>query len=212
MTLAKPPAAQTMTDEELVERIINGEKHLYEGLMRKYNSRMFRISMSIIDDDMEAEDIMQTAYINAYRQLSSFNNKSSFGTWLTRILINESLLHKKQKQRREHIYSEIEVTENHNDTPLKSLMNKELKNILEKAVLTLPEKYRLVFVMREMEEMSTNETMEVLNIGESNVKIRLTRAKEMLRNELSSHFKAQQLFDFHLTRCDRVVNFVMDQI
>jgi len=201
-----------MTDEEIIEHILNGEKHLYEGLMRKYNSRMFRISMSIINDDMEAEDIMQMAYVNAYQQLAAFNKKSSFATWLTRILINESLLHKKKRQRREHIYSEQKLTEHHNDTPLKSLMNKELKNILEKAVLTLPEKYRLVFVMREIEEMSTNETMEVLNIGESNVKIRLTRAKEMLRNELSSQFRSQQLFDFHLTRCDRVVNFVMDKI
>ena len=212
MISAKRSIAQTMTDEETVERIIKGEKYLYETLMRKYNSRMFRISMSIIDDDMEAEDIMQTAYINAYRQLPAFNHKSSFATWLTRILINESLLHKKQRQRREQVYSELKVNENHTDTPLKSLMSKELTDILEKAVLTLPEKYRLVFVMREIEEMSTNETMEVLNIGESNVKIRLTRAKEMLRNELSSQFKTHQLFDFHLTRCDRVVNFVMDKI
>jgi RNA polymerase sigma factor (sigma-70 family) len=199
-------------DEEIIARILEGEKYLYESLMRKYNSRMFRISMSIINDDVEAEDIMQTAYINAYQQLGSFNRKSSFGTWLTRILINESLLHKKRKLRRQEILSKHETIEHHNDNPLKSLMNKELKNILEKAVLTLPEKYRLVFVMREIENMSTNETMDVLNIGESNVKIRLNRAKEMLRNELSSQFKSQQLFDFHLTRCDRVVNFVMDKI
>jgi len=212
MITARQPVTNSMTDEETVDRILKGEKYLYESLMRKYNSRMFRISMSIVDDDMEAEDIMQTAYINAYQQLGAFNKKSSFATWLTRILINESLLHKKKKQRREYIYNEQKVEELHHDTPLKSLMNKELKNILEKAVLTLPEKYRLVFVMREMEEMSTNETMEVLNIGESNVKIRLTRAKEMLRNELSSQFRSQQLFDFHLTRCDRVVNFVMDKI
>lgn len=212
MISVKQPEAKTTTDEEIVERILGGEKYLYESLMRKYNSRMFRISMSIINDDMEAEDIMQTAYINAYQQLSSFNKRSSFATWLTRILINESLLHKKKIQRREYIYNEQNIKDYHDDTPLKSLMNKELKNILEKAVLTLPEKYRLVFVMREIEEMSTNETMEVLNIGESNVKIRLTRAKEMLRNELSNQFKSQQLFDFHLTRCDRVVNFVMDKI
>ncbi len=212
MMPAKQTIANQMTDEETVDRILKGEKYLYENLMRKYNSRMFRISMSIIDDDMEAEDIMQTAYINAYQQLGAFTNKSSFATWLTRILINESLLHKKKNQRRRDIYSLQHISEQHTDTPLKSLMNKELKNILEKAVLTLPEKYRLVFVMREMEEMSTNETMEVLNIGESNVKIRLNRAKEMLRNELSSQFRSQQLFDFHLTRCDRVVNFVMDKI
>jgi RNA polymerase sigma factor (sigma-70 family) len=201
-----------LNDEEIVERIIKGEKHLYETLVRKYNSRLFRIAMSIINDDMEAEDIMQTAYINAYTQLGNFGHKSSFGTWLTRILINESLLHKKRKERLEQVLMQKQSVEYHNDTPLKNLMNKELKDILENAILTLPEKYRLVFVMREIEEMSTGETMEVLNIGESNVKIRLNRAKEMLRTELSSHFQSKQLFDFHLTRCDRVVNFVMSRI
>jgi RNA polymerase sigma factor (sigma-70 family) len=201
-----------LNDEEIVGRIIKGEKHLYEHLIRKYNARLFRIAMSIINDDMEAEDIMQTAYINAYLQLSAFNQKSSFGTWLTRILINESLLHKKRKERFEQVLMQKQSTAYHNDTPLKNLMNKELKDILESAVLTLPEKYRLVFVMREIEEMSTSETMEVLNIGESNVKIRLNRAKEMLRTELSTHFQSKQLFDFHLTRCDRVVNFVMSRL
>lgn len=212
MKLAHYDNKTILSDDEIVKRIIEGEKSLYENLVRKYNSRLFRIAMSIINDDMEAEDIMQTAYINAYNQLANFSHKSSFGTWLTRILINESLLHKKRKERLEQVLAQKQNMEYHNDTPLKKLMNKELKDILEAAVLTLPEKYRLVFVMREIEEMSTNETMEVLNIGESNVKIRLNRAKEMLRIELSGHFKSQQLFDFHLTRCDRVVNFVMGRI
>lgn len=212
MNLTQNNVPKALSDEEIVERIVNGEKFLYENLIRKYNSRLFRIAMSIINDDMEAEDIMQTAYINAYLQLSSFGKRASFGTWLTRILINESLLHKKRKQRLNDILAQTEIAEYHNETPLNHLMNKELKDILENAILTLPEKYRLVFVMREIEEMSTSETMEVLNIGESNVKIRLNRAKEMLRNELSGQFKSKELFDFHLTRCDRIVNFVMRSI
>lgn len=212
MNLANYNVPKTLSDEEIVERVVNGEKFLYENLIRKYNSRLFRIAVSIVNDDMEAEDIMQTAYINAYLQLSSFSKKSSFGTWLTRILINESLLHKKRKQKFENILAQKQTAEYHNETPLNHLMNKELKSILENAILTLPEKYRLVFVMREIEEMSTSETMEVLNIGESNVKIRLNRAKEMLRNELSGQLKSKELFGFHLTRCDRVVNFVMRRI
>ena len=95
-----PPAdhmTDTFSDEEIVKRVVNGEKHLYEKLMRKFNERLYRISMSIINDDKEAEDIMQTAYLNAYRQLSNFKHQSSFSTWLIRILINESLLHKKRK-------------------------------------------------------------------------------------------------------------------
>lgn len=211
------PAAQENTallsDEIIVNRILTGEVHLYEGLIRKFNLRLYRIAMSIINDDAEAEDIMQIAYLNAYLQLSAFQHKSSFSTWLTRILINESLLHKKKKQRSLQILSEQEQKEYHtNNTPLKSLMNKELKVILEKAVSNLPEKYRLVFVMREINEMSTNETMQVLNLGESNVKIRLTRAKEMLRNELSGYYKSNQLFEFNFIRCDRIVDFVMTRI
>lgn len=199
-------------DEEIVARILNGEQHLYEGLMRKYNLRFYRISMSIINDDKEAEDIMQTAYYNAYRQLSNFQHKSSFGTWITRILINESLLHKKRKLRHEKALMENTYDDYHSETPLDGLMNKELKVILEKAVSGLPEKYRMVFVMREVQGMSTNETMEALDLGESNVKIRLTRAKEMLRNELNTYWQPDQLFEFNLLRCDVIVNYVMNKI
>lgn len=203
---------KTLSDEVIVDRVIRGETHLYEVLMRKYNLRMFRISMSIVNDDMEAEDIMQTAYLNAYLQLPNFKNKSSFGTWLTRIVINESLLHKKKIARRQKLDQDVEPENGNAETPLKSLMTKELKTILEKAVSKLPEKYRLVFVMREIQEMSTSETMEILNLGESNIKIRLSRAKEMLRSQLSGYYQPNQLFDFHLSRCDRIVNSVMDQI
>lgn len=199
-------------DEDIVERIINGETSLYEILMRKYNLRLFRISMSIINDPMEAEDIMQTAYLNAFLQLKSFQNRSSFSTWLTRILINESVSHKKKKLKREQLLTNKQEDIAHTETPLKNLMNKELKIILEKAVSELPEKYRMVFVMREIQEMSTNETMEILGLGESNVKIRLNRAKEMLREELSSYYKSNQLLEFNLTRCDKVVNYVMNSI
>ncbi|HTD98138.1 MAG TPA: RNA polymerase sigma factor [Mucilaginibacter sp.] len=203
---------ETLSDEEIVERILKGEKSLYESLMRKYNLRLYRVSMSIINDDMEAEDIMQTAYINAYQQLAKFQNMSGFGTWITRILINESLLRKKKIIKHQEALMKNTGNEYHNDTPLKSLMNKELKAILENAVSTLPEKYRMVFVMREIQEMSTSETMEVLNLGESNVKIRLNRAKEMLRNELSGYYKSNQIFEFNLIRCDRIADFVMSRI
>jgi RNA polymerase sigma factor (sigma-70 family) len=122
------------------------------------------------------------------------------------------MLHKKRISKHKEVLMKKTDSEYDNDTPLKSLMNKELKTILESAVSTLPEKYRIVFVMREIQEMSTNETMEVLNIGESNVKIRLTRAKEMLRNELSGYYRSSQLFEFNLTRCDVIVNYVMNNI
>ena len=206
------PAINTLSDEEIVARVLNGEQHLYEQIMRRFNLRLYRISMSIINDDKEAEDIMQTAYINAYRQLASFKHQSSFSTWITRILINESLLHKKRRSKQEQTLMENTYNDYHSETPLDNLMNKELKDILEKAVSSLPEKYRMVFVMREVQGMSTNETMEALDLGESNVKIRLNRAKEMLRAELNNYWQPTQLFEFNLVRCDVIVNHVMNSI
>jgi RNA polymerase sigma factor (sigma-70 family) len=201
-----------LSDEEVVERVRQGEKHLYEVLMRKYNARLFRISMSIIEDQMECEDAMQTAYLNAYLQLSSFQGKSGFGTWLTRILINESLLRKKKKIKEKQRIMEKQAPVYNNNTPLKGPMDKELKSVLEQTITGLPEKYRLVFVMREMEEMSVNETMLALKLTESNVKVRLNRAKELLRSNLSGYYKSGQLFEFNLIRCDKVVNYVMGEI
>lgn len=201
-----------LSDEEIVTQIINGEKHLYETLIRKYNLRLYRISRSIVNDDSVVEDIMQTAYVNAYMNLAGFKNKSSFSTWLTKILINESLLYKKRKIKLDQILTEKQETDYHSETPLKGLMNSELKTILERSIAGLPEKYRLVFVMREIEEMNIDETMATLNLTESTVKVRLNRAKEMLRNNLSGYYRSLEPDDFHLTRCDRVVNYVMTQI
>ena len=198
------------TDEEIVERIKKGEKQLYEQLMRKYDKRLFRIAMSIINDEAEARDIMQNTYLNAYLQLPAFKNNSSFSTWLTRILINESLLRKKRQIKQQQI-REARKANNENETPLKSLLDKELKARLEKAISNLPEKYKLVFVMREIEEMNTQETMDVLNITESNVKIRLSRAKEMLREKLAGK-KLKEVFKLRLPLCDEIVNYVMNKI
>lgn len=213
MNSIRPIDYELLKDEEIVDLILKGETTLYELLIRKFNLRLYRISMSIVNDGMEAEDVMQTAYINAYLQLANFQNKSSFGTWLTRIVINESLLYKKKQAKREQlIINSSEKDHQTENNPLKELMNQELKTLLEKAVSDLPEKYRLVFVMREVEELSTQETMDILQLSESNVKVRLNRAKEMLRNDLSTYYKSEQVFAFDLVRCDRIVNFVMGKI
>ncbi|MGV3629761.1 MAG: RNA polymerase sigma factor [Bacteroidota bacterium] len=213
MKSMRPVNNELLKDEEIVDRVLQGETALYEILIRKFNLRLYRISMSIVKDDMEAEDVMQTAYTNAYLQLAGFQNKSGFGTWLTRIVINESLLHrKKQLKRKQLLVSQTENDRHSVNNPFKELMNQELKTVLESAVSNLPEKYRLVFVMREIEEMSTQETMDILDLSESNVKVRLNRAREMLRNDLSAYYKSEQVFEFNLVRCDRIVSFVMNKI
>ena len=210
MDLTISPAEQ-IPEEQLIRRILSGEKRLFEYIMRCYNQRLYRIGMSILNDDQEAEDAMQTAYINAYEHLESFEERSSFGTWLTRIMLNECLARKKKKlkiimDQKEHPATQINIV-----TPAFVLANKELSGVLESAVNQLPEKYRLVFVLREIEELSVRQTSEALSIEESNVKARLSRAKAMLRGSLQGFMK-ENVYNFHLTRCDRVVHGVLKLI
>jgi RNA polymerase sigma factor (sigma-70 family) len=200
-----------ISDDVLIRKILSGEKRLFEHIMRSYNQRLYRIGMSILNNDMETEDAMQTAYINAYEHLSSFEERSSFGTWLTRIMVNECLAQKKKKKR---FKMEIEKQPGNfinMRTPAFVLANKELSGVLENAVGQLPEKYRLVFVLREIEEMSVRQTSETLSIEESNVKARLSRAKMMLRENLNGFMK-ENVYSFHLTRCNRIVSNVLTHL
>jgi RNA polymerase sigma factor (sigma-70 family) len=203
-------------DSTLIKEILSGEKRKYELLMRKYNQRLYRVGKAILWKEEEIEDAMQEAYIKAYQQLSAFEGRSALSTWLTRIMINECLMRKRQLLRRETPgeYSEEKVNQIATDmiNPEKKVVNKELKTLLEKAISQLPEKYRLVFVMREIENMNVAETTQVLDISETNVKARLSRAKEMLRNSIMAEYPANELLDFNLVRCDRIVQNVLSRI
>jgi len=205
------------TDQDFESRIINqiltGEKKLFELLMRRHNPSLFRIGMAIINNDADVEDIMQTAYIHAYEHLSDFNHKSAFGTWLKRIMINECLLQLRKKKRTVNL-DLIQLTEA-KGSPMDKVINKELGNALENALLHVPEKYRMVFVLREMENMSISEASEILNLTETNIKVRLNRAKSMLRQEINNYYKGyhgESVFPFHLSRCNRIVQSIIQRL
>jgi RNA polymerase sigma-70 factor (ECF subfamily) len=174
--------------------------------------------MSIVNDDMEVEDIMQVAYIHAWENLSNFAFKSAFSTWLTRILINESLLRLKKRGRSINMNDDNMDNEIYQQdasrvpTPVSTLLNAELRSLMEHAIRQLPEKYRMVFIMREIEGMNIAETQECLDISESNVKVRLNRAKTLLKESLEPYYKKEEVFHFHLTRCDVMVDHVMRRL
>jgi RNA polymerase sigma-70 factor (ECF subfamily) len=208
---------QELSDKEVVERILSGEKRLFELLIRKYNQRLYRIARSIVTEDSEIEDLMQCAYIRAYEHMGKFEWRSSFSTWLVRILVNECLSHLKKKHRAMVTNIEDELnTDGYKNasspTPVSVVLNKELAEALEEALLQIPEKYRTVFVMREIEDLSVAETVEALELSESNVKVRLNRAKSMLQDRLSSYYKNDLVFHFYLTRCDRIVHNVFNSL
>jgi RNA polymerase sigma factor (sigma-70 family) len=213
-----PPALPLLSDQEIIERILHGENELYSVIVKRYNRRLYRVGMSIINDDVEIEDAMQVAYMNAYFSLSKFSFKSGFATWLTRIMINECLLRLRLRGRTiilDDSAMEQELQERLPGlirTPLNNLDNTELKALLERSIRQLPEIYRTVFIMREIEDMHIAEIQDCLDISEVNVKVRLNRAKNMLKELLSAVYDKEELLQFHLDRCNRITGLVSSQV
>jgi RNA polymerase sigma-70 factor (ECF subfamily) len=207
------------SDEQLVDRVLGGETALYELLMRRYNERLYRVARAILRDDAEAEDVMQDAYMSAYQHLADFEGRAKFCTWLTRIAVHEAFARARHRSRFEPLDNSEQSSTRGVMKPLASggrspeenAYNRELSSILEKAILGLPEDYRLVVILRDVEEMSTEETAECLNLSQENVKVRLHRARAGLRKELYAlaGATAVQSFHFHAERCDRVVKNVV---
>jgi RNA polymerase sigma-70 factor (ECF subfamily) len=205
------------SDEQVVCRILTGETALYELLMRRHNQRLYRVARAILRDDSEAEDVMQDAYVRAYQHLAEFEGRAKFSTWLTRIAVHEALA---RSRRRARFHSLDNLEESHGDTmsslassdrsPEQKTYDRELAGVLEKAILRLPEDYRLVLMLRDVEGVSTEEAAACLKITEENVKIRLHRARTTLRKHLYAQAGATALhsFQFHAVRCDRVVRSV----
>ncbi len=213
---------RTLTDEEVAARVLAGEKELYEIIMRRHNQRLFRISRAFVTDGNEAEDVVQQAYISAYEHLPSFQGRSRFSTWLTRIAINEAMAHSRRLRRIVPLEPEFRNGEEEQEpnqlpapageNPEERLMNGELRSILERTIDELPVKYRSVFVLREIEEMSVAETSESLGISEANVKVRLNRAKEMLKRRIGGIYQEAGVYHFDLVRCDRIVAAVLARV
>lgn len=213
-------AAQSeLKDEEVVARVLSGETALFEILMRRYNQRLYRVSRVILRDDAEAEDVMQDAYVRAYEHLHQFAGKAAFSTWLTRIAIHEALARKRRRGRQEELDAlpngdSMSLLKSSAPNPEDLTATSQARELLEYAIERLPETYRTVVVLREVEEMSVADTATSLGVTEAVVKTRLHRAHAMLRKELYSRAKdrATDLYQFHAVRCDRVVKAVFERI
>lgn len=209
----------TLTDSEVISRILGGETSFYELIVRRYDSYLYKIGRSYGFNHADTEDLMQETYVNAYVHLKGFENRSSFKTWLVKIMLNQCY-HKKQKlSMRNEVSSQSNIEEksvpmfsNSNTNTGKSVVNSELKHVLEEAVRKIPEDYRMVFALRELNGMNVNETAEALHITESNVKVRLNRAKAMLRNEIQKVYSPDEIFEFNLIYCAAMVERVMKAI
>ena len=215
---SNPSESLGLSDEAVIARIRAGEPWCFEILMRRHNRRVFRATRAILKRDDEAEDVMQEAYVRAYEHLADFRGEASFATWVTRIAIHEALARKRREQRFDAFDPAVqELTR----LPLPSPRNPEqevndqqLRAVLERAIDALPDEFRTVFVLRAVEQMSGAEAAVCLDIPEETVKTRLHRARLRLQEVVvrALDAKATQVYEFHLSRCDRVVKGVLDRL
>jgi len=216
-----PPTA--LSDEEVVERVLAGDTSLFEILMRRYNQRLFRVARSILADDAEAEDVMQDAYVRAYRELASFRGEARFSTWLTRIACYEALARARKRRRLVSITGGNtggntggEPPDPPSETlgPEREMENRELQTVLREAVEILPDPLRAVFCLREIEGLSTDQTSDFLGLTVENVRVRLHRAKRTLRQKLDERIgiEVRRLYLFDGPHCDRMVERVFARL
>jgi RNA polymerase sigma-70 factor (ECF subfamily) len=211
------PRESELADDELVARVLGGERALFAVVLRRYNRQLFRAVRAILRDDADAEDALQQAYISAFKHLAQFDGRAKLGTWLTRIAVNEAIGRARTRKRFREvkaILADEEGSHVSTTTPEDSLTRRQLAALLEQAVDALPESYRMVIVLRDIEQLSTSEAAEVLEIGEENVRVRLHRARALLREALHARVEDSigDTFPFAGARCDRIVQRVMEEV
>ena len=216
-------------DADLAVRIAHKDEaafEAFESLMRKHNGRLFRIARAILKDDAEAEDALQDAYLDAYRKIEGFRGGSQLATWLTRIVINQAL-GRLRRQKRERVVvpfgrrrherpndQSVELRDDKSESPTNAALRAEVRRMLERRIDELPVAFRAVFVMREVEDMTVQETAECLSIPEATVRTRLLRARALLREALARDLDTAttDIFPFAGQRCDRIVAAVLRRI
>ncbi len=206
------------SDTEIIQKVVEGETKLYELLIKRYNPYLYKIGKSQNYNHEDTQDLMQDTYVDAFMNLSKFEGRSSFKTWLIKLMLN-NCFRKRQKWSFKNIVN-AEINEQStpvffNDQRLDTnitVMNRELNSVIETALMQIPMDYRMVFTLREVNGLNVKETAEALKISESNVKVRLNRAKVTLRENVEKSYSAEDIFEFNLIYCDKMVERVMDTI
>ncbi|HSS77141.1 MAG TPA: RNA polymerase sigma factor [Thermoanaerobaculia bacterium] len=210
-----------LSDEEVVRRVLAGERQLFEILMRRYNRRLYRVARGIVGNDDEAEDVVQDAYVRAFHHLDQFAEKARFATWLTRIAVYEAMARSRRRGRNVEIDAMPEVRKESIPSlrsaeldPEQRAIHRDLRTILEAAIDAMPPTYRLVLMLRDVEGLSTAATAECLNLEVPAVKTRLHRARGLLRRRITEQASTacREAFAFDGGRCDRVVEAVFARI
>jgi len=222
-----PPASASSDDDaQLVEAIAGADRAAFEALMRRHNGKLFRVARAILKDDAEAEDALQDGYLDAYRHIGDFRGGAQVGTWLTRIVINQALMRLRRQKRDQVVVpfgdwppielddAEGGVPDEQSKSPPSVTLRAEIRCMLERRIDELPRAFRTVYVMREVEDMTVQETADCLSIPAATVRSRLFRARALLREALARDMDGAtvDVFGFAGERCDRVVAGVLARL
>jgi RNA polymerase sigma-70 factor (ECF subfamily) len=217
----RPIPLDTASDAELVAHALARDGRAFRAIMTRYNQRLYRLARGIVGRASEAEDVVQEAYVRAFRNLETFRGDSALSTWLSRIVINEAL-GRLRKQKREGKVTDLEAAQaeiiqfpgNASDDPERTMAQRQILHLVEEATDKLPAAFRSVFVARVIEGMSMEETAELLGIKPETVKTRLHRARQMVRKELDAQIGPvlMDAFPFAGRRCDRLKDAVMQRL
>lgn len=195
-----------LTEQEIIQKVTAGETAFFEILMRRHNSALYKLARCYGFNHHDAEDLMQEAYVAAYMNLEKFESRSSFKTWISRILVNKCLYKLNYGPgKREVDETSAEPVDNHTE---RQVANREFSRMLEHSLEEIPFIYRSVFILREIEGFNVAETAEILNITSINVKVRLNRAKAILQKKMESFYSAAEIYEFNLIYCDKLVKNV----
>ncbi len=201
-----------LSENEILNKVLSGEISCYEILIRRNNSLLYKIGRSYQLSHDDVQDLMQETYITAFQHLKNFERRSSFSTWLARIMVNKCLQKMNSAKRIHELDNSHFQVEDSVNNGEQYTMQQELGKILEKAIENLPEPYRLVFLLREIEGLNVSETAEALDLTSINVKVRLNRAKTMLREFIEKSYSQAEIYSFHLKFCNAIVEKVLGKI
>jgi len=214
-----------LQDADLVRMAVQRDEGAFRIIMQRHNRRLYRCARSIVRDDNEAEDIVQEAYVNAFSNLASFRGDAGLATWLTRITLNEALARVRRRRPTVELAALDAVERDRvqiipfplmamNTDPERTAAQREIRCLIERAIDDLPEPFRVVFVMREIEDLSVEETADFLGLRQATVKTRLHRARRLLRKALDTQLATTltEAFPFDGMRCARMTEVILQRL
>jgi RNA polymerase sigma-70 factor (ECF subfamily) len=210
-------------DATLAQSVARGDCRAFEVLMRRYNQRLYRLARAALHDDAEAKDALQDAYLSAYRSIGQFRGDAALGTWLSRLVLNECGARRRRSARRDNIVpivsleSNVQQSENvveAGNAPEGAVTRMQVREILERKVGELPDILRVVFVLRSVDELSVQETAEVLGVPQETVRSRHFRAKALLREALAREVDVAErdIYEFGGNHCNAMVAAVLAKV